>query len=170
MRVTKYAMVVMLAACAGASTESSNPGGNGGSMNGGGSGMTPDARRPSDGGSSTGGPDGGSAANCGGVSEGGLCNGTQVSFCEAGMLEQFDCGSIGAMCECDAEGWCDCTGGEALDGGVAGGGDCGGVTEGGECDGTQLAYCEEGSLVEVDCAAVGATSCMCDAMGWCDCM
>ena len=41
-----------------------------------------------------------------------------VTFCEAGMLEQFDCGSEGAMCQCDAEGWCDCTGG-ALDGGIA---------------------------------------------------
>jgi hypothetical protein len=119
-----------------------------------------------------GGGDSGTPASCGPVTEEGSCVGSQLSYCEAGMLEMADCSSFGLMCQCDDAGYCDCVGagGTTPDAGVGGGGgDCGAVTEGGRCAGAQLAYCESGMLVEVDCAGFGLT-CQCDGTGFCDCL
>jgi hypothetical protein len=166
-------LAVMLGACAGSGSSSSNPpGGSSSSMADARTAPRPDGSS----GTSSGGVDAGTGGeptgDCMGVSEGGSCAGTMLTFCEAGMVENVDCAEFMVTCECDGTGYCDCAGeggGGGPDGGPSGGGMCGAVTEGGNCTGTRLEYCEEGMLFSVDCVAVGATACECDPTGWCDC-
>ena len=167
-------LAVLVAACAGGGSSSSNPpgGGSSGSMVDARTAPRPDATSGSPSGGSVDAGSGNPTGDCMGVSEGGSCTGTMLTYCEMGVVETADCAEFMLTCECDGTGYCDCAGeggGGGPDGGVGGGGMCGAVTEGGNCTGTRLEYCEEGMLFSVDCVAVGATSCQCDPTGWCDC-
>ena len=122
--------------------------------------------------------------DCGSVGPGGSCSGSQAFHCVGGSLEVLDCAQYGKTCaggQCVTSGASGCTpscagascGGDGCGGscGSCVGGEvchsgvcdpwvatgCGAVTFEGECSGALLAYCDQDLLMEIDCAAQGAT-------------
>jgi len=102
---------------------------------------------------------------CAGVPEVGVCDGEYLSFCDDGTLYSYYCPDFGRLCAWDTEyAWFEC-----LPPGVGTDGpsdpvtdpvdtpadDCGGVSFEGMCTSDVLTWCDNGTLVTVDCAETG---------------
>lgn len=81
------------------------------------------------------------------VTEGGVCSGNQLRFCDGGNLFQFDCG----LDECKSVGgFSDCFMPTVTTG-------CGTETPIGRCDGQTRVVCPGNTVLKEDCAAIGLT-------------
>jgi V8-like Glu-specific endopeptidase len=86
---------------------------------------------------------------CGGLDYLGECAGSVARWCDGGRVQQFDCGAQGQTCDFvdDQIGYY-CQEAPAAD-------PCGGLDYLGRCDGNVAAWCEDGAVQSVDCAAHG---------------
>jgi hypothetical protein len=93
----------------------------------------------------------------GGITAGGVCEGTQAVFCQEGVVERVDCSQIEATCAV-TDGRADCQLERAAS--------CGSLTALGTCAGATLRYCDDSGLAsvprEINCAAYGQK---CDPTG-----
>lgn len=102
---------------------------------------------------------GGGASPCGSVTEDGVCEKTEVVYCNGSTTTRLDCAEVGADCVTKSgKAQCEVPSRTAS---------CGNLTALGTCDGALLKYCDSSSVVvatpsQIDCAAYGQT---CDPDG-----